>query len=311
MRGRHIGHLKIYEYFLAPSESIPGGYQHKASHLLWGVVGEQSIFWQYGKVQIPALDGKLKRRLIIEAFDWAEGRAGNIVLDDIRYVKNAMSCTLRPSWAAPPEPTTARLTTTTTTVYETTGQVTFTETEKVPKRLTTPLPVYTTSTEIDETTSQFRLYESTTVTNTSVNFQATAAIYTSEEPDGTTSETTHLSVTSKPTPEVSAQTTLYTYMTTKSGRIGTINPTTRMDRATPKTGGGVTAGNSRGQTYIWIIVGVGGFLIVLVIVFVIYCCRLRRKKKFEYYDNHTVHMTRIAGEDAKETEGDMQYEKFT
>lgn len=44
------------------------------------------------QVQMPALDGNHLRQVIIEAFDWEEGKAGNIVLDDIEYLKDTVPC---------------------------------------------------------------------------------------------------------------------------------------------------------------------------------------------------------------------------
>lgn len=226
------------------------------------------------------------------------------------------------------------MTTTDQTTENTTVQVTFTETATVPKNFTTPLLKYTRPIEINETTAQFPLSDDSSVMNTTATFQATTPTFqatmptfqatipkfqatmtpnTYGEPDGTTAETTLVLVTSTPTPELSTQKRLeYSYTTKKIGRSGKINPTIVVTQASQTTESSDGGKHNAAKGYIWSIVG-AGIGVLLVIVFVLICCcrRIQKSKRFEYYDNHTVHMTRIAGEDVKQTEADMVYEKLT
>lgn len=102
---------------------------------------------------------------------------------------------------------------------------------------------------------------------------------------------------------------------TSADSIQTVQETTTRvkgsDHATLKTGGGVTSFGSSPKLQIGLIVSAAFVGFVLIVIVIVCCCRkIQRTRKFEYYDNHTVHMARIAGEDEKQPDGDTEYEKL-
>ncbi|XP_039251451.2 uncharacterized protein LOC120328929 [Styela clava] len=292
MRGRHMGHLKLYEIDFNPSKlKLP---DISSFRIRWELYGSQGGLWQQGAVAIkPPKLSNMRKILMFEAFDWDKGPSGNIVLDDITFdpLNNPSDCAFSPSEAAPPVKGT---TTTFTTKAMTTTPIINSEKMSTAKQ-------FSATTDLTDSYKPGVSYLPTFINSSGTlrTFLQTNSVPQSNKTRtfvaNSTQSTTIIEPFTASDYSVSAEQSTITDLQTN---ISISLPS-----------GGLSTKHSKNISVVGAAVGIVIGILVLVAATLCFL-RNQKRRRFNYYDNSTVHMTRMSPDAVDTLDTSMIYQKL-